>query len=326
MDSAKDNLRIYSLSANKELAEKIAKSAGVEVSNSTVKRFADGEILCEFEKGVRGCSIFVVQSTCTPDVNNNLMELLIMIDALKRADAKYITAVIPYFGYARQDRKAAAHQPITAKLVAKLLEAAGATRVMTMDLHAAQIQGFFDIHLDEYRAMPLIAKYFKEKNLKNLTVVSPDHGGAKRAKRMGDLLGVPTAIVDKRRPRPNVSEVTGIIGDVEGKTCVLIDDMIDTGGSIVNAAKALLEKGASEVYAACTHGILTPPAKDRFEGSEIKEVVIMDTIETSEDRKFSKLTTLSCADMFGKGISAVVCNKSLGDVFDSFEKDVVKAD
>ncbi len=325
MGSKKDKkFQIYALSASKLLAEKIAESAGIELSSSTVTRFADGEIICEFEKGVRGCSTFVVQSTCTPDVNTNLMELLIMIDALKRADAKYITAVIPYFGYARQDRKAKPHQPITAKLVAKLLMAAGATRVMTMDLHAPQIQGFFDVQLDEYQALPVIAKYFKDKNLENLTIVSPDHGGAKRAKKMADLLGVPTAIVDKRRPRPNVSEVTGIIGDVAGRTCVLIDDMIDTGGSIVNAAKALIEKGAIEVYAACSHGILSPPAKERFESSLIKEVVIMDTIATAEDRVFDKLTVLSGAELFGKGIKAVVYDESLGDVFKSFEKEVLE--
>src|SRR5690606_2938129 len=248
------NLKVFSLNSNRGLAEEIVKHLGVELGKSSVSRFSDGEIQINIEESIRGSEVFVIQSTSDP-VNEHLMELLIMIDALKRASAATINIVMPYYGYARQDRKARAREPITAKLVANLLETAGATRVIAIDLHAPQIQGFFDIPVDQLMAVPILAKYFHEKQLSDVVVVSPDHGGVTRARRLADRLKTPIAIIDKRRPRPNVAEVMNIIGDIEGKTAIIIDDIIDTAGTITLAADALIEKGAKEVYACCTHPV-----------------------------------------------------------------------
>ncbi|MCJ0588317.1 ribose-phosphate diphosphokinase, partial [Enterococcus cecorum] len=249
-------LKIFALNSNRPLAEKIAEAAGVELGKCTVKQFSDGEIQVNIEESIRGAHVYVVQSTSSP-VNDNLMELLIMIDALKRASAKTINVVMPYYGYARQDRKARSREPITAKLVANMLQTAGATRMVTLDLHAAQIQGFFDIPVDHLMGAPLIANYFLEKGIvgDDVVVVSPDHGGVTRARKLAEFLKSPIAIIDKRRPRANVAEVMNIIGQVEGKVCVLIDDMIDTAGTITLAANALKEAGAKSVYASCTHPV-----------------------------------------------------------------------
>ncbi|MDN6195634.1 MAG: ribose-phosphate pyrophosphokinase, partial [Atopostipes suicloacalis] len=254
MGDKEKQLKIYSLSSNFPLAEKIANYLGMELGKRSVKRFADGEIAINIDESIRGDDVYIIQSTSSP-TNDNLMELLIMIDALRRASAATITAVIPYYGYARQDRKARSREPITAKLVANLITTSGADRVIALDLHAAQIQGFFDIPVDHLVGAPLLASWFVERGLKgnDVVVVSPDHGGATRARKLAEFLDSPIAIVDKRRPKPNVSEVMGIIGNVKGKKAILIDDMIDTAGTIVNAAKALKDAGATDVYASGTH-------------------------------------------------------------------------
>lgn len=243
------------------------------------------------------------------------MELLVMIDALKRASAKTINVIMPYYGYSRQDRKAKARQPITAKLVANLIEAAGATRVMTMDLHATQIQGFFDIPIDDFRAMPIIAKYFIDKNLEDIVVVSPDHGGATRARVLAEYLNAPIAIIDKRRPKPNVAEVMGLIGEVEGKHAIIIDDMIDTAGTIQIAANALKERGALSVYAACTHPILSGPAVERIENSAIKELVTTNTINLPEEKRSPKITQLSVGELLAEGILHILNDEPVSDLF-----------
>lgn len=250
-------LKIFSLNSNRELAEEIAKEVGIELGKSSVTHFSDGEIQINIEESIRGCHVYVIQSTSNP-VNQNLMELLIMIDALKRASAATINIVMPYYGYARQDRKARSREPITAKLVANLIETAGATRMITLDMHAPQIQGFFDIPIDHLNAVRLLSDYFSERHLgDDLVVVSPDHGGVTRARKMADRLKAPIAIIDKRRPRPNVAEVMNIVGNVEGKVCIIIDDIIDTAGTITLAAKALREAGATKVYACCSHPVLS---------------------------------------------------------------------
>lgn len=266
-------LKIFSLNSNRELAEEIAKEVGIELGKSSVTHFSDGEIQINIEESIRGCHVYVIQSTSNP-VNQNLMELLIMIDALKRASAATINIVMPYYGYARQDRKARSREPITAKLVANLIETAGATRMITLDMHAPQIQGFFDIPIDHLNAVRLLSDYFSERHLgDDLVVVSPDHGGVTRARKMADRLKAPIAIIDKRRPRPNVAEVMNIVGNVEGKVCIIIDDIIDTAGTITLAAKALREAGATKVYACCSHPVLSGPAMKRIEESPIKHKV-----------------------------------------------------
>lgn len=284
------NLKIFSLSSNRPLAEKIAESVGVELGKLSVSHFSDGEIKVNIEESIRGSHVYIVQSTSHP-VNDNLMELLIMIDALRRASAKTINVIVPYYGYARQDRKAKPREPITSKLVANMITQAGANRVLTIDLHAAQIQGFFDIPVDHLLGAPLLANYFLENCDKtdNLVVVSPDHGGVTRARKLAEFLKAPIAIIDKRRPKDNVAEVMNIIGNVDGKTCILIDDMIDTAGTITLAAKALQEVGgATEVYACCTHAVLSGPAIQRLDASVIKEVIVTDTIQLSEDKQSDK--------------------------------------
>lgn len=314
---ADSKLKIFSLNSNYPLAQEIAELMGVELGKSSVKHFSDGEVQISIEESIRGCDVFIVQSTSAP-VNEHLMELLIMIDAVKRASARTVNVVIPYYGYARQDRKAKAREPITAKLVANLLETAGATRVIVLDLHAPQIQGFFDILIDHLMAVPLLSDYFKTKNIpeEDIVIVSPDHGGVTRARKMAERLKAPIAIIDKRRPKPNVAEVMNIVGNVEGKTCILIDDIIDTAGTISIAANALVENGAKEVYACCSHPVLSGPAIERIESSVIKELVVTNTIQLSEDKLSPKIKQLSVADLMAEAISRVYENKSVSTLFD----------
>lgn len=308
------NLKVFSLNSNKELAEQIAKHIGVGLGKCSVDRFSDGEVQINIEESIRGCDVFIIQSTSFP-VNEHIMELLIMIDALKRASAKTINIVIPYYGYARQDRKARSREPITSKLVANLLETAGATRVITLDLHAPQIQGFFDIPIDHLMGVPILSDYFETKGLKDIVIVSPDHGGVTRARKMADRLKAPIAIIDKRRPRPNVSEVMNIIGNIEGKTAILIDDIIDTAGTITLAANALVENGASEVYACCTHPVLSGAAIERIQNSNIKELVVTNSIVLPEEKKIDKVHELSVAPLIGEAIIRVYEEESVSVLF-----------
>ena len=309
-------LKIFSLSSNRPLAEKIAEAVGLELGKISISRFSDGEVKVNVEESIRGAHVYIVQSTSDP-VNDNLMELLIMIDALRRASAKTINVVMPYYGYARQERKAQSREPITAKLVANMITIAGADRVLTLDLHAPQIQGFFDIPVDHLIGVPLLADYFLEKGLfgEDVVVVSPDHGGIVRARKLADFLKSPIAIIDKRRPRPNVSEVMNIIGDVAGKKCIIIDDMIDTAGTITLAAAALLDKGADSVYACCTHAVLSGPAVERLDESEIKEVIVTDSIQQPEGRHLDKLQTISVGTLVGEAIKRIHENRSVSPLF-----------
>ncbi|AGN34499.1 ribose-phosphate diphosphokinase [Bacillus paralicheniformis] len=310
-----DNLKIFSLNSNPGLAKEIADIVGVELGKSSVKRFSDGEVQINIEESIRGCDCYVIQSTSAP-VNEHIMELLIMVDALKRASAKTINIVMPYYGYARQDRKARSREPITAKLVANLLETAGATRVIALDLHAPQIQGFFDIPIDHLMGVPILGNYFEEKNFKDVVIVSPDHGGVTRARKLADRLKAPIAIIDKRRPKPNVAEVMNIIGHIEGKTAILIDDIIDTAGTITLAANALVESGAEEVYACCTHPVLSGPAIERIDNSKIKELVVTNSIELPEEKKIAKFKQLSVAPLLAEAIIRVHEKQSVSFLFD----------
>jgi len=309
-------LKIFSLSSNRPLAEKIAEAVGLELGKISISRFSDGEVKVNVEESIRGAHVYIVQSTSDP-VNDNLMELLIMIDALRRASAKTINVVMPYYGYARQERKAQSREPITAKLVANMITIAGADRVLTLDLHAPQIQGFFDIPVDHLIGVPLLADYFLDKGLfgEDVVVVSPDHGGVVRARKLADFLKSPIAIIDKRRPRPNVSEVMNIIGDVAGKKCIIIDDMIDTAGTITLAAAALLDKGADSVYACCTHAVLSGPAVERLDESDIKEVIVTDSIQQPEGRHLDKLQTISVGTLVGEAIKRIHENRSVSPLF-----------
>ncbi|EAC4027834.1 ribose-phosphate diphosphokinase [Listeria monocytogenes] len=309
-------LKIFSLNSNRELAEEIAKEIGIELGKSSVTHFSDGEIQINIEESIRGCHVYVIQSTSNP-VNQNLMELLIMIDALKRASAATINIVMPYYGYARQDRKARSREPITAKLVANLIETAGATRMITLDMHAPQIQGFFDIPIDHLNAVRLLSDYFSERHLgDDLVVVSPDHGGVTRARKMADRLKAPIAIIDKRRPRPNVAEVMNIVGNVEGKVCIIIDDIIDTAGTITLAAKALREAGATKVYACCSHPVLSGPAMKRIEESPIEKLVVTNSIALPEEKWIDKMEQLSVAALLGEAIVRVHENASVSSLFE----------
>ncbi|MBT2692149.1 ribose-phosphate diphosphokinase [Bacillus sp. ISL-55] len=310
------NLKVFSLNSNVELAQEIAKVIGVELGKCSVSQFSDGEIQINIEESIRGCDVYVIQSTSSP-VNENIMELLIMIDALKRASAKTINIVMPYYGYARQDRKARAREPITAKLVANLLETAGATRVITLDLHAPQIQGFFDIPIDHLMGVPILADHFNSKELNgDVVIVSPDHGGVTRARKMAERLKAPIAIIDKRRPKPNVAEVMNIVGNIEGKIAILIDDIIDTAGTITLAANALVENGALEVYACCTHPVLSGPAIERIENSKIKELVVTNSIALAEEKRVEKIHQLSVAPLIGEAIIRVHEEQSVSTLFD----------
>lgn len=310
-------VKLFTLNANPKLAQSISEHTNIPLGDCEVFKFANSEIIVNINETVRGYHCFIVQPVDDP-VNENLMELLIMIDALKRASAKNINIIMPYYGYCRQDRKSKSREPITAKLVAELLQTAGATRVISMDLHASQIQGFFDIPIDNFFALPIIAKYLKTKkfNLNETIVVSPDHGGAKRARRLGSALGVPIAIVDKRRPRPNVAEVMSIIGEVKDKVCIIIDDMIDTGGSLVAAAAALKDSGAKEVYAACTHPLLSGDAAKNLQESVLKEVICTDTVNIPDYKQFDKLVQLSVGPLLAQGLINIVENKPLSVLFD----------
>ena len=273
-------VKIFSLTANEELANEICESVGIPLSSCDDLHFDDGEINVQINETVRGHHVFVIQPTSAP-VNDHLMELLIMCDALKRASAKTINLVIPYYGYSRQDRKSRSRQPISAKLVADLLQVAGADRVICMDIHAAQIQGFFDIPVDNFMGLPILCNYIMDKNLENVVVVSPDHGGTTRAREFAKVLDTTIAIIDKRRPEPNKAEVMNIIGDIKGKTCILVDDMCDTAGTLTAGAQALMNAGAKEVYACCTHGVLSGPAIERIQNSCLKEMIITNTITVS---------------------------------------------
>ena len=313
-----DNSREFDCNSNRPLAEAIAKELGLAVSNAEVSKFSDGEISITLPETVRGKDVFIIQSTSKP-VNDNLMELLIMIDACKRASAGRITAVMPYFGYARQDRKARPRDPITAKLVADILTSAGANRVMTMDLHAAQIQGFFEIPVDHLYGAPLLAKKYKKLMDEDWVVVSPDVGSVSRARNFATRVNAPIAIVDKRRPKANAIEVMNLIGDVEGKICLMVDDMIDTAGTICQGAEALVKNGAKEVYACCTHGVLSGPAVERLKNSPIKRLVVLDTINMSDEVKEGlkdKLEIVSTAKTIARAIKAVYSESSLSEIYE----------
>jgi len=316
-----EHLMVFTGNSNPEFAKTVCKELGIELGDGQVNTFADGEVAVSLNETVRGADVFLIQSTCKP-VNNNLMELLVMIDACRRASAGRITAVIPYFGYARQDRKAKSRDPITAKLVANILTAAGADRVLTMDLHAAQIQGFFDIPLDHLQGNPSFVKYYLEKfpedkfNHDDFVVVSPDVGSVARARTFAAKVHMGLAIVDKRRQKANVCEVMNVIGDVRGKTCILYDDIVDTAGSLCNAAKALVEVGgAKAVYACATHGVLSGPAYDRLEESPIEEMVFLNTIPQAGNTPSGKLKFLDVAPIFARAISHIHGGTSIADLF-----------
>jgi len=308
-------LKIFTGTANIVLAEEIAQHVGIPLGKGEIQKFCDGEIATYIGESVRGADVFVVQPLCPP-ASENIMELLIMIDAIKRASAKSINAVIPYYGYARQDRKTRARDPITAKLLADLITTAGAQRVIAMDLHAGQIQGFFNIPVDHLPGVPIIAKYFNQKKVESPTVVSPDLGGVTRARNLADYLNCPIAIIDKRRPEPNVAEVMNIIGKVKDRTVIVIDDIIDTAGTIILGAEALLERGAKEVYACCTHAVLSGSALERLEKSPIKEVVVTNTIPLTENKKIPKIKVLSVAPLMGDAIIRIHEELSVSKLFD----------
>jgi len=312
-----NKLKIFSANANIPLAEEIAEYLGVPLGSSQVKTFCDGEIALEIDESVRGCDIFIVQPTCNP-VNDNMMQMLIMIDAMKRASAARITVVVPYYGYARQERKSKPRDPISAKLMANLITAAGADRIITMDLHANAIQGFFDIPVDHLPGVPLLAEYYKDLPTEDLVVVSPDVGGVTRARALADRLGVDIAIIDKRRPQPNQSQIMHVIGNIEGKRCIMCDDIIDTAGTITKGAAVLKEMGATEVLACCTHPVFSPPALERLENSVISEVLTTNTIPIDYARQgsCSKIKIISVAALVGEAIIRIHENLSVSRLFD----------
>lgn len=314
------DLKLFALSSNQKLAEHVSQIIGIPMGKSSVRQFSDGEIQVNIEESIRGTHVFILQSTSSP-VNDNLMEILIMVDALKRASAESVNVVMPYYGYARQDRKARAREPITSKLVANMLETAGVDRLLTIDLHAAQIQGFFDIPVDHLMGAPLIADYFERRGMVGggYVVVSPDHGGVTRARKLAQFLKTPIAIIDKRRSvdKMNTSEVMNIIGDIKGKTCILIDDMIDTAGTICHAADALAEAGATAVYASCTHPVLSGPAMDNIAKSAIKKLVVLDTIEIPQDRLIDKIEHISTAELLAEAIIRIHEKRPLSPLFEA---------
>ncbi|MBR4991439.1 MAG: ribose-phosphate pyrophosphokinase [Clostridia bacterium] len=311
-------LKLFTGNSNPALAKRIADAMGVELGDVTVKQFADGEVSVNFGESVRGCDVFLIQSTCCP-VNDNFMELLVMIDACRRASANRITAVMPYFGYARQDRKARPRDPISAKLCANMLEAAGADRVLTMDLHANQIQGFFDIPVDNLLGTKILTQYFYDKlgtNNADYVVVSPDLGSVTRVRKFTDKLDLPMAIVDKRRPKPNVSEVMNIIGDIKDKHVILVDDMVDTAGTLCNGAKALVERGGCKSVIACaTHGVLSGPAIERLQNSVIDKLILLDTIPVEGDKAIDKIEVLTVADLFAEAIHRIYDEHAISDLY-----------
>ena len=308
-------LRIFTGNAHPALAEEIAAYLGLKVGDAFVGVFNNGEIQIMIDESVRGKDVFVIQPTSSP-VNDNLMELLIMVDALKRASARHITAVIPYYGYARQDRKTRGREPITAKLIADLLSTAGVTRVVTMDLHAGQIQGFFDVPVDHLFGVPILAEYISSKNIPDIVVVSPDLGGVTRARQLADRLEAPIAIIEKRRPQPGVAEVMNLIGNVEGKTAVMVDDIVDTAGSLTEGAKALERMGAKQVLACCTHAVLTNPALERIEKSNLTELIVTNTIPVPPEKCSPKIKVLSVAPLFGEAIIRIYSDVSVSKLFD----------
>jgi len=314
VDRAK-RMMVFTGTSNPELAEEVARQLGVELGNIKIRQFANGEIYVRFLESVRGAHVFLIQSVTHP-VNDSLMELLIMVDAAKRASARTITAVIPHFGYARQDKKSAAREPITAKLVADLLTVAGVGRVITMDLHQGQIQGFFDQPVNHLTALPILADYFEALNLENCCIVSPDVGRAKACLKMAEMLGSPLAIMHKGRPEHNVAEITHVIGDVSGKTCIVADDMIDTAGSVTEGAKALINAGAEKVYVTATHGIFSPPAFERIEAAPVIEVVVTNTVPVAPERRHGKIRVLSVAPLIAAAVDNVFNDESVSELFD----------
>lgn len=313
------HIKIFAGSSNPPLAQAICKDLGIELGELTISQFADGEIGVRIEETVRGKDVYFIQSTSKP-VNEHLMEALIVIDALKRASAHTINFVCPYYGYARQDRKNRGREPITAKLVADLIESAGANRVIAVDLHAAQIQGYFDVPLDHFAAAPILAEYFKDKVADadgQFVVVSPDLGGVTRARKLADLLDTPIAIIEKNRPRPNESEVMNIIGKVEGQNCIIIDDMIDTAGTITNAADALIERGAKDVYICATHGLFSRNAIERIENSKVKECIVTDTIHLEESKKSPKIKIMSIHELISEAIRRINTKQSVSGLFNN---------
>lgn len=317
MKASRWRMKLFTGNANPCLAGEIADYLGISVGNATVSHFSDGEINVAIDESVRGVDVFVVQPTCSPG-NENLMELLVMIDAFRRASASRINAVIPYYGYARQDRKSRARDPITAKLIANLIVEAGAQRVVAVDLHATQIQGFFDIPVDHLPGVPTIAEYFKSKGLgQNAVVLSPDVGGVTRARDLAAKLAAPLAIVDKRRPAPNVSEVMNVIGDVEGKSVIIVDDIIDTAGTVCTAARAMIDKGATDVYACCTHPVFSGPALERLAAAPFKEIIATNTIPIKKENLLPNVKVLSVAPLVGEAILRIHEDLSVSKLFEA---------
>ena len=308
-------LKIFTGNANPELAKEICDYLGLPLGEAFVGRFNNGEVQIMIDESVRGKDVFIIQPTSYP-VNDNLMELMVMADALKRASARHITAVVPYYGYARQDRKTRGREPITAKLVANLMQTSGITRLVTIDLHAGQIQGFFDVPVDHLYGASILAKYINEKNLEDVIVVSPDLGGVTRARDLADRIGAPIAIIEKKRPEPGVAKVMNLIGDVKGKNCIIVDDIVDTAGSLVEGAKALEEFGAKSVTAAVTHAVLTDPASERIANSNIKELIVTNTMPLPENCKLENVTQLSVAPLLGEAIMRIFHEVSVSNLFD----------
>jgi len=317
----KEHFKLISGTANRKLAEEISHVLKVPLTPVEIKRFHDGEIYCRILESVRGCDVFIVQPT-SPDASLNLMELLIMVDALKRSSPDKITAVIPYYGYCRQDKKTKPREPITAKLVANMIQTAGVDRVIMFDLHVPQVQGFFDIPSDNLEVVPLFADYITRKKFRDIVIVSPDAGGAARARTFGKVLNAPIAIVDKRRSEPNVAEVHNVIGDVKGKSAFLVDDIIDTAGSITESANILMRFGAKEVYAFATHGVLSSPAIERISKSKLKEVVVTNTIEMPKEKMISKLKVISIAPLLAETIKRTHEGLPMGVVYEKMYKEL----
>lgn len=312
-----NGIKLFAGNANPELAKRVAEKLGQPLGVVRASKFADGEIRIEIQESARGSDVFILQPTCAP-ANDNLMELFILLDAFRRASARSITVVMPYYGYARQDKKVKPREPITARLVADIIQMCGADRVVTVDLHADQIQGFFNIPVDHLYGGPILGEYFLSKGLgkqEDVCVVAPDVGGVGRAKKLADMLECPFIVIAKRRPAPNVVEVVEIVGDFQGKRCVMIDDMIDTGGSLANGAQALVDRGAKEVIACCTHPVFSPPAPERLQESCISEVVVLDTVDLPEHKRFPKLTILSAAPLIGDAIQRIHQNESVSELF-----------
>ena len=318
LNQSHGTIKIFAGNASKKLAQAICEHLDLKLGKMEVGRFSDGETSVNIQESVRGCDVFVVQSTNTP-VNENLMDLLVIIDALKRASAGRITVVCPYFGYGRQDRKARARDPISAKLVADLLQTAGATRLLTMDLHSSQVQGFFNIPVDNLMGMPILAKHFAKQGFRenpNLTVVSPDVGSVSRSRAMASRFDAPLAIIDKRRPRANVMEVMNVIGDIKGKTCLMIDDMVDTAGTLCQGAKALMDNGAKEVIACCSHAVLSGPAIERIKQSPMTKMVVLDTIELPEEKKIDKIEIVPVSELFAEAIERIYTDLPFSNMYE----------